>query len=543
MPPGAPTSSLVPYLWSRSPPMQQPILLNGHWQDSQGKQTFQAVNPANRQPLPDEFPVSPWPEVDAALTAASTAFETTRNWPGERFAAFLEAYAAAIETNAAAIVAMANLETGLPVEPRLKNVELPRTVSQLRQAAAAAREGSWALPTIDSKANIRSVFASLGPVAVFGPNNFPCAFNSIAGGDFAAAVAAGNPVIAKGHSSHPATTRLFAEAAQAAADATGMPPGFVQLIYRTSHEDGARLVADVRLGATGYTGARSAGLVLKEAADKAGKPIYLELSSINPVYILPGALEERLPSIVDEFTTSSLMGAGQFCTNPGLVVLLAGENTENFIAAVTERFAKATPGTLLSAGVEQSLRAGIDTLQKAGAKLLTGDQTADASRCCHANTLLRVDAARFLKRPHELQAEAFGNASLCVVAGDAEQLLAITQMLEGNLTGCIYSQTGGGDDALYARVEPLLRQKVGRLLNDRMPTGVAVSPAMNHGGPYPATGHPGFTAVGIPAALRRFAMLQCYDNVRPARLPPLLQDANPTGAWRLVDGAWTQAKL
>lgn len=525
--------------------MGQPVLINGRWQASQGKQTFQAVNPANRQPLEGEFPISPWSEVDTALTAATAAFETVRTWPGERFAAFLEAFAAGIEAKADAIVQTANLETGLPVEPRLKNVELPRTVNQLRQAATAAREGSWALPTIDSKPNIRSVFGPLGPVAVFGPNNFPCAFNSIAGGDFAAAVAAGNPVIAKGHSSHPATTKLFAEAAKAAAEATGMPPGFVQLIYRTSHEDGARLVSDPRIGATGYTGSRSAGLVLKEAADKGGKPIYLELSSINPVCILPGALEERLEGIADEFTTSCLMGAGQFCTNPGMVLLLAGPKTEAFIDAVATRFFKAVPGTLLSSGVEKNLRGGIEALRKAGAQLVAGGEAVDSSgRCCHANTLLRVDGATFLQRPHELQAEAFGNESLFVVAADREQLLAILRQLEGNLTGCIYSHSAGRDDALYEQIEPLLRHSVGRLLNDRMPTGVAVSAAMNHGGPYPATGHPGFTAVGIPASLRRFAMLQCYDNVRPARLPPLLQNKNPTGrTWRLIDGAWTQGDV
>lgn len=521
--------------------MRQSILLNGRWQASQGQQTFQAVNPANRQPLEDEYPVSPWSEIDAALSAAATAFETVRAWPGDRFAAFLEAFAAGIEGNADAIVQTAHLETGLPVEPRLRSVELPRTVNQLRQAASAAREGSWAQPTIDVKSNIRSVFGPIGPVAVFGPNNFPCAFNSIAGGDFAAAVAAGNPVLAKGHSSHPATTRLFAEAAHAAAVTTEMPPGFVQLIYRTGHEDGARLVSDPRLGATGYTGSRSAGVVLKEAADKVGKPIYLELSSINPVYILPGALDERREGIADEFTTSCLMGAGQFCTNPGLVVLLAGTATDAFIDAVAARFMKAPPGTLLSAGVEKNLKAGIDSLRKAGAKLLTGDQTADSGRCCHANTLMRVDGSTFLSRPHALQTEAFGNASLCVVAADEEQLCAITRTLEGNLTGCIYSHTGGKDDRLYGMIAPLLRQRVGRLLNDKMPTGVAVSPAMNHGGPFPATGHPGFTAVGIPASLRRFAMLQCYDNVRPARLPALLQNKNPTGrTWRLIDGAWTQ---
>ena len=524
--------------------MQHPILLNGAWQASQSKQTFRATNPADKQPLEDDYPVSGWSEVDSALNAAAAAFETVRNWPGDRFATFLEAFAGGIEANADAIVATAHQETALPVEPRLKNVELPRTVSQLRQAATAANEGSWALPTIDVQANIRSVYGAIGPVAVFGPNNFPCAFNSIAGGDFASAIAAGNPVIAKGHSSHPATTRLFADAAHIAAEATGMPAGFVQLLYRTSHEDGARLVSDPRIGATGYTGSRSAGLVLKEAADKAGKPIYLELSSINPVYILPGALEERLDAVADEFTTSCLMGAGQFCTNPGLVLLLAGKPTDAFIDGVTARFAKASPGTLLSAGVEKGLRVGIDALRQAGAVVLTGDETADASRCCYSNTLLRVDGATFLERPHELQAEAFGNESLFVVAADTEQLLAITRTLEGNLTGCVYSHAGGNDDAVYDQVAPLLNQRVGRLLNDKMPTGVAVSPAMNHGGPYPATGHPGFTAVGIPASLRRFAMLHCYDNVRPARLPALLGDKNPTGkTWRLVDGAWTQADI
>jgi NADP-dependent aldehyde dehydrogenase len=524
--------------------MSQPILLNGHWQSSSGRESFQPLNPARKEPLPDQYPVSPWPEVETALQASARAFEQSRGWPGDRFAAFLEQYADRIEARADAIVQMANLETALPVEPRLKSIELPRTTNQLRQAATAAREGSWALPTIDTKANIRSLLAPIGPVAVFGPNNFPCAFNSIAGGDFAAAVAAGNPVIAKGHSSHPGTTRLFAEAAHEAAEATGMPAGFVQLIYRTSHKDGERLVSHPLIGATGYTGAREAGLVLKRAADGAGKPIYLELSSINPVYILPGALRERSAALIDEFVTSSLMGAGQFCTNPGLVVLRAGAEADAFVAAVSERYQKAPSGTLLSEGVAKNLQAGIATLQKAGAAVVTGNAPTDAGRCSYANTLLKVSGAAFLKNPAGLQAEAFGNASLFVLAETDEQLAAIAAVLEGNLTGCIYSDTMGSDDALYDRVAPVFRSRVGRLLNDKMPTGVAVSPAMNHGGPYPSTGHPGFTAVGIPASLRRFAMLQCYDAVRPHRLPALLANKNPTGnTWRLVDGAWTQADL
>jgi 2,5-dioxopentanoate dehydrogenase len=522
----------------------QPVLIDGQWRESAGSQTFQPVNPNTREPLPFSYPVSPWREIEAALEAAHRAFHEVRCWPGSRFADFLEAYAAAIETRTEALVEAAHLETALPVSPRLKEVELPRTINQLRQGAGAAQDESWRLPTIDTSSNIRSMFGSLGPVAVFGPNNFPMAFNSMAGGDFAAAVAAGNPVIAKGHPSHPRTTQLFAEAAVEACQSARMPEGFIQLLYRTSHEDGAKLVAHPLLGATGYTGSRSAGLALKEAADRAGNPIYLELSSINPVFILPGALEERLEELIEEFCTSCLMGTGQFCTNPGMVLLKAGPLTEQFIDAVAGRFSSSAPGTLLSEAVERSLRAGIVALQQAGAQVVVGNEPADSSRYCHANTLLRVSGAAFLENPHGLQEEAFGNCSLIVVADDEDQLVQAASVMEGNLTGCLYTGSGGEDDPLYDRIAPELRQRVGRLLNDKMPTGVAVTPAMNHGGPFPATGHPGFTAVGIPASLRRFAMLHCYDGVRVHRLPAVLQDRNPTGkTWRMIDGVWSQKDI
>ncbi len=521
----------------------QPVLIDGDWRESAGDDTFQAVNPATKQPLTDEFPVSPWSEVEEVLQAADVAFATVRGWSGERFAAFLDAYADAIEARIDAIVDLAHQETGLPVEPRLKNVELPRTTNQLRQAAAATRDGSWVNATIDTATGIRSQLAAIGPVAVFGPNNFPLAFNSIAGGDFAAAVAAGNPVIAKGHSSHPGTTKLLAEAAHEAVQATDMPSGFVQLIYRTSHEDGAKLVSHPSLGATGYTGSRQAGMVLKEAADRVGKPIYLELSSINPVFILPGALSERGDALADEFTSSCLMGAGQFCTNPGIVVLKASDETDRFVEAVAAGFAKTPPGTLLSGGVEQNFRAGIVALQRAGAEIVTGNEPADGDRFCYANTLLKVTGDQFIKNPHGLQEEAFGNASLFVIASDDEQLARVAEQFEGNLTGCFYTDRNGSDDELYDRLAPIVRHRVGRLLNDKMPTGVAVSPAMNHGGPFPATGHPGFTAVGIPASITRFAMLQSYDNIRPHRLPSTLQDKNPDNMWRKIDGEWSQQDI
>jgi NADP-dependent aldehyde dehydrogenase len=522
----------------------EPVLIAGAWRPAAAGGTFQAVNPATGEPLPDRFPVSTWEDCEQALQAAVAAADLLRRLPPEQIAAFLEGYATRIESKAGEIAAQAHLETALPLKPRLADVELPRTVNQLRQAAAAAREGSWALPTIDTQLNIRSCYLPLGPVCVFGPNNFPLAFGSISGGDFAAAIAAGNPVLAKAHSSHPATTRAFAREALAACLEAGLPAATVQLLYRLSHADGERLVADPRVGATAYTGSRPAGLRLKAAADRAGKPIYLELSSINPVILLPGALRERAAAIADEFTASCLMGTGQFCTNPGLLLTLAGEATDAFISAVKQRFADAPAGTLLSGAVAENLHEAVLRLCAAGAQLVTGGQPIPGRGYRFANTLLRASGEMFLAKPEQLQGEAFGNASLVVVAAHLAELQQIVRSLEGNLTGCIYTSTQGEDDELYAAIEPLLRTRVGRLLNDKMPTGVAVSPAMNHGGPYPATGHPGFTAVGIPASLRRFGMLACYDNVRPARLPPLLQDKNPTSrTWRLIDGAWTQADV
>jgi len=520
-----------------------PVLIAGEWREAQSRRSFGSENPALGEKLPGEYPVSDWADCDAALAAATSAAAVLRASPPDTIAAFLEAYAGRIEARKAELVEMAHAETGLPKAPRLADVELPRTTGQLRQAAAAARDGSWALPTIDSKAGIRSVLAAIGPVWVFGPNNFPFAFNSVAGGDFAAALAAGNPVIAKANSSHPGTTRLLAEEAHEAATAAGLPPGTVQLIYRTSHEDGERLVSEPRTGATGYTGSRSAGLKLKAAADAAGKPIYLELSAVNPVLILPGALAERGTALVDEFVSSSLMGTGQFCTNPSLVLLVAGEATEQFVAGVRARFDAVPPTPLLSSGVLRSLGESVSTLQAAGASLVAGGAPASPG-CRFRNTLLRVSGDSFLAAPGKLQTEAFGNAALFVVARDAAQLGALVETLEGSLTGGFYTDTRGSDDALYATLEPRLRPRVGRLLNDKMPTGVAVSAAMNHGGPFPSTGHPGFTAVGIPAALRRFAMLQCYDNVRPSRLPALLRDQPPNDeVFRLVDGEWRRGPV
>lgn len=500
------------------------------------------MNPTTKTSLPPEYPISGIDDVEAALQAAHEAVIALRSIPLECIGDFLDTYAANIEARADALVEMTYAETALPKEPRLRSTELPRTINQLRQAATAARNRWWCHATIDTKLNIRSKYGPLnGAVIVFGPNNFPYAFNSCAGGDFAAAIAAGNPVIGKANTGHPGTTKVFAEAAFEAVRASGMPDAMVQLLYRTPPDVGYKLVSHPLTGATGFTGSRSAGLKLKAAADQAGKPIYLEMSSINPVYVLPGAINERLEKIAEEFTASCTLGAGQFCTNPGFVVVLQNAESEAFVEKVAENFQAKEPGILLGERAPKDIAEAIGVMQQHGAQIVVGGSEVPNTGFCFENTLLRVWGDDFLQHSLPLQTEAFGAVSLVVFAKDIDQLLAVTEHLEGNLTGCIYSGSNGVDEPLYSRLEPLLRTKVGRLLNDKMPTGVAVTPAMNHGGPYPATGHPGFTAVGIPASMLRFAALHCYDNVRQHRLPLELQDKNPTGAmWRIIDGEWTQ---
>lgn len=520
------------------------VLIAGSWRPAtHASGGFSAINPATGTDLPDRYPVSGIEDVEAACAAGAEAADALLGLADRqaRIANFLDDYAARIEGAADALVEMASLETAYPVTPRLKSVELPRTTGQLRQAAAAVRDRSWTMATIDTAANLRSYFAPLGgPVVVFGPNNFPFAFNSVAGGDFVAAIAAGNPVIGKANTSHPGTSRLLAELAFEAVKASGLPDATVQLIYRTVPDVGFALVSDPRVAATGFTGSKSAGLALKAAAEKAGKPIYLEMSSVNPVFVLPGALRERSAALAKELFDSCALGSGQFCTRPGITIVPESEAGESFIAEVARLFEAGTPGTLLGKSGLSSVAAGIDALRQHGATVVVGGSKVDGARISFANTLLRVAGDAFLANPHGLQTEAFATVNTVVVARSVGQMAEIAASLDGNLTGTIYSASAGEDEEAYARVAPRLRRRVGRLLNDKMPTGVAVSPAMNHGGPFPATGHPAFTAVGIPASMLRFVALQSFDNVRPHRLPPELRDENPTGSmWRRIDGQWS----
>ncbi len=520
------------------------VLIDGQWRASgDSLNTFRAFDPTSGEPVGPHFPRSGPADIEHALRAASGAAAKLAACPPEQVAAFLDAYASGIEAASDELVALAHVETALPTTPRLAAVELPRTTNQLRLAAKAVRERSWTMPVIDSANDLRAHLAPLSrPVWVIGPNNFPFAFNAISGSDFASAIAARNPVIAKAHPAHPATTRALARIAMAALTEAGLPPASVQLLYDMDPIVGLQLATDRRLGAIAFTGSRPAGLALKAAADQAGVVFCGELSSVNPVFLLPGALAERGEALAQEYVGSCTLGGGQFCTNPGVVVLPEGADGDAFVAAASARFRDAPAAVLYSAGVQRQLQTSVAELRAAGAQLLVGDGLASGPGFGFAPCLLQVSGTGFLARATELQGEAFGPVGLLVRATDVEAMAAIAACFDGNLTGAIHAASEGSEAAAFDQIAAQLRPRVGRLMANKWPTGVAVSPAMNHGGPYPASSHPGFTAVGMPAAIRRFAALHCFDQVPDDSLPPELRRANPLGIQRLIDGEWSRAE-
>lgn len=519
-----------------------PVLIGSGWRPAQSVGRFRALDPSTGEAVGAIFPISAAADLEAALAAATDAAPQLAALAPEAIADFLDAHAAGIEAAAAELVAIASLETALPAATRLADNELPRTTRQLRLAAAAVRARSWTQPVIDTAAGLRSALGPLGkPVAVFGPNNFPLAFHALAGSDFASAIAARNPVIGKAHPSHPGTSRLLGDIALRAARQAGLPEGSVQMLYHFAPETGLEFCADRRLGAIGFTGSRTAGLALKAAADRAGIPFFAELSAVNPVFLLPGALAERGAALARDYFASCTLGSGQFCTNPGLLIVPCGANGDAFVQAAAAQFDAAAPAMVFSESVLVGLETSVATLRAAGAGVLAGKARREAPGLRFAPSLLGVDAETFLRDPTALQTEAFGPVGLIVRAADETAMLAIVEVLEGSLTGSIHA--GAADAAFAARLASRLRPRVGRLIADRMPTGVAVSAAMNHGGPYPSTSAAGFTAVGMPGAIRRFAALHGYDHVPDAWLPEELRDTNPQRVWRIVDGVPTCAGL
>ena len=519
-----------------------PILVAGVWRPATAVDAYRAHDPTAGRPHDTDWPVSAWPDVDAALDAAGAAARGLAALADEARAAFLDRYAARLEARAGDLVAAAHAETGLAARPRLADVELPRTLDQLRQAAAAAREGTWRMAMIDTARNIRSAAFGLGPVVVFPPGNFPLAYGGVTGGDFAAAIAAGNPVIAKAHPGCPTVSLLAAGEAVEALREAGLPPATVQLLHGMLPADGERLVADPRVGATGFTGGQEAGRRLFAAAAAAGRVIWVEMGSLNPVVLLPGALAERGVAIADELTASVTGSAGQFCTKPGLVFLVDDAAGEAFVTAVRERFAAVGGQVLLGPPGRERLAADVARLRAAGARVLAGADPGDASiGCRHAATLLEVSAAELGARPDALLVEAFGNATLLVRSATPHDLAAAVSLVPGALGASLYLGRDGRDDHLAPPIQRLLEARTGRLVENRMPTGLAVTPPMQHGGPWPSAAPPFFSAVGFPWSALRFARRLCFDGVAPSRLPECLRDAPPPGRpWRYVDHAWTR---
>ena len=519
------------------------ILVAGRWRPAAVADTFQALDPRCGAPHPTLWPVSAWSDADAALEAAGEAATALRQVSGAALARFLECYAGRLEARSAELVAVAQAETGLPLHPRLVDNELPRMLTQLRQAAAAAREGSWRTAVIDTQHNIRSLAVGLGPVVVLPPANFPLAYGAVTGGDFAAAIAAGNPVIAKAHPGHPGVSRLAAEEALVALAATGLPAATVQLLHGLAPADGERLVADRRVGATGFTGSQEVGRRLHLAAAATGRVIWLEMGSINPVVLLPGALADRAAQLATELAASVTGSAGQLCTKPGLIFFIDDVAAANSAAA----FVTALAGHLRATGVQvllgitgrERLAAAVAGLQRAGAQLHVGGAVGSGP-CEYAATLLEVTAADVLAAPEQLIREAFGNATVLVRARNLEELAKVLEAVPGALVAGLHSTPAEAD--LASRFAAILLERSGRLVENRMTTGMTLSPAMQHGGPWPSASPPFYSAVGLPLSILRFARRVCYDGASQQILPEALRDAPPEGSpWRQIDGQWRRA--
>ncbi|PKG46834.1 MULTISPECIES: aldehyde dehydrogenase (NADP(+)) [Halomonadaceae] len=515
-------------------------LLIGQQAISGQQADIQAVNPATGEKLSPPYPGGSKAEVEQACALAEAAFDSYRETGLEARATFLETIAAEIEGIGDELVERAMAETGLP-RPRIEG-ERGRTCGQLRLFASVVRAGEWLDVRIDPampdreplpRADLRQRHIGLGPVAVFGASNFPLAF-SVAGGDTASALAAGCPVVVKGHSAHPGTSELVGRAIQRAVAACKLPEGVFSLLFGSGKEIGQALVADPRIQAVGFTGSRSGGTALMATAQARPQPIpvYAEMSSINPVFLLPEALKARGKAIAEGFVGSLNMGAGQFCTNPGLVIAVEGPELDAFVAAAGEAVKGSAGQTMLTPGIHDAYQQGVGRLAShAKVTEVARGQAGETAHPCQAG-LFVTQAEAFLSDP-ELQEEVFGSTSLVIACADAQEVARVAAQLEGQLT--ITLQMDDGDLATAKQLLPTLERKAGRILANGWPTGVEVCHAMVHGGPYPATSDSRTTSVGS-AAIFRFLRPVCYQALPEGLLPEAIRDGNPAGVSRLVDG-------
>jgi NADP-dependent aldehyde dehydrogenase len=487
--------------------------------------------------------------IDLAFSAAEEAFHAGRRIPAARRAEFIERIGEEIERLGDDLLAAASTETALPVAERLVG-ERGRTVNQLKMFAGVLREGSWVEARIDRamperkplpKPDLRRMLTPMGPVAVFGASNFPLAF-SVAGGDTASALAAGCPVVVKAHPAHPATSELAGRAIAMAAEATGMPAGIFSLLHSTRNDIAIAAVRHRLARAVAFTGSLRAGRALFDAAARRPDPIpvYAEMGSINPVFLLPGALKERAEAIAAGMKASVTLGSGQFCTCPGLAAGIAGEHFARFSETLKQLMTGAAPASMLYDGLLHSYEAGVNRLSAIeGVETFRSASAADRSRAEALPSMFVAGLDTFLKH-HALGEELFGPSTVLVRCQSPEDLKTVARNLEGHLTATIHGTPEELAD--HAELVSILEDKVGRLIFNGFPTGVEVCPSMQHGGPYPASTDSRTTSVGT-AAILRFARPVAYQNFPQQALPAELQDANPRGIWRLVDNEWTRLPL
>lgn len=515
-------------------------LLIGQQAVSGNQAEIRATNPATGEKLEPVYIGGGKPEVERACKLAEAAYDSYQESSLEDRAVFLETIASEIEATGEELIERGMAETGLP-QARLAG-ERGRTCGQLRLFASVVRAGEWldvrmdpALPDRQPmpRADLRQRHIALGPVVVFGASNFPLAF-SVAGGDTASALAAGCPVIVKGHSAHPGTSELVGRAVQRAIARCNLHEGVFSLLFGAGNDIGQALVADPRIQAVGFTGSRRGGTALMATAQARPQPIpvYAEMSSINPVFLLPEALKNRAADIAKGFTASLTMGAGQFCTNPGLLIGIQGPGLEAFVDAARTAVNECNTQTMLTPGIHGAYEDGVGALEgHAKVRQIARGQESDGKHQCRAG-LFSVNGADFLA-DEALQAEVFGASSLVVECADPDEMQRVATQLEGQLTATL--QMDDGDADIARALLPTLERKAGRILANGWPTGVEVCHAMVHGGPYPATSDSRTTSVGS-AAIHRFLRPVCYQNLPSELLPEALQDSNPWGVTRLVDG-------
>jgi len=471
---------------------------------------------------------STWEQIDRAATRAEEALETYAALPPPQIAALLDKIAEAVEGLGDALIERAAEETALSRE-RLTG-ERTRTVNQIRMFAGLVREGSWRDVRIDRvlperkprRPDLRRTMIPIGPVAVWAASNFPLAF-SVAGGDTASALAAGCPVILKAHPGHPATSELVAGAIESAISACGLPPGVFSMLQGTTPQVSLELVRHPKIAAGAFTGSLRAGRALFDAAVSRPVPIpfFAEMGSVNPIFLLPGALADHGDIIADGLNLSVNLGVGQFCTCPGVVAAAASQALDRFAERLRDRFRSGAPGVMLTPAIARSYREAVNRIEAIPeVRSIRPPVTADLSSVESLPALFETDAATFVER-EELRREVFGPATVLVRCASAAQLLDLARHLEGSLTATIH---GTVEDLRENRpLLALLARKAGRLLFNGFPTGVEVCAAMQHGGPYPATTDPRFTSVGT-AAIQRFCRPICYQDFPLEFLPPELQE-------------------